>query len=535
MKCFAGLRILIERFEPMKSEGGKTDSIWATTATVSVESPLNHSANTGVCIIGAGIAGLTTAYLLAKEGKSVIVLDDGPIGGGETGRTTAHLSNALDDRYFEIERLHGAKGARLAAESHTAAIDRIEQIVREEKIDCDFERLDGFLFRFPGQAAEYLDEEFEAARRAGADVQMAERAPIPQYNSGKCLRFPGQAMFHPLRYLSGLAGAIERMGGMIYTRSHVEEIRDGHPVQIRVKGGYTVSATAAVVATNTPINDWVKIHTKQAPYRTYVIGALVAKNAIPRALFWDTADPYHYVRLQNYSERHDVLIIGGEDHKTGQAHHTVERFERLEDWAREMFPEIEYVEFTWSGQVMEPVDALAFIGRNPGEECVYIATGDSGHGMTHGTIAGVLLTDLIQSRENAWAQLYDPSRKTIRAIGEFAKQNLNVFAQYAEFFKPGDVTSEDRIPNGHGAVMRRGLQKIAVYRDEAGELHSFSAVCPHLGCVVDWNSTEQTWDCPCHGSRFDPQGKVINGPANSDLGPADDDEPEPTEPVVASV
>jgi Rieske Fe-S protein len=216
-----------------------------------------------------------------------------------------------------------------------------------------------------------------------------------------------------------------------------------------------------------------------------------------------------------------VLIVGGEDHKTGQAGDHEERYARLEAWARERFPMIQGVEFRWSGQVLETIDGLAFLGRNPLDEPnVFIATGDSGMGMTHGTIAGMLLTDLILGRENPWATLYDPARKTLRAIGEFARENLNVLAQYADWLTPGDVSSPEEVRPGTGAVVRRGLAKVAVYRDEQGVLHERSAACPHLGCVVGWSDAEKTWDCPCHGSRFDRYGRVLNGPANRDLTPA---------------
>jgi Rieske Fe-S protein len=286
-----------------------------------------------------------------------------------------------------------------------------------------------------------------------------------------------------------------------------------------------------VVATNTPVNDWLAIHTKQAPYRTYVIGALVPKNSVRRALYWDTPDPYHYVRIQPLSDAHDVLIVGGEDHKTGQAEDTDERFDRLESWARQLFPMIEFVEFHWSGQVMEPVDGLAFIGRNPlDRENIFIATGDSGNGMTHGTIAGMLITDLIQGRDNEWAKLYDPTRKPLHAMAEFARENLNVARQYVDYVTGGDVKNADEIRQGTGAVLRRGFQKVAAYRDQDGTLHEMSAICPHLGCVVDWNDTEKSWDCPCHGSRFDAYGKVINGPANTNLSPTEDQE-YPVEPT----
>jgi Rieske Fe-S protein len=271
------------------------------------------------------------------------------------------------------------------------------------------------------------------------------------------------------------------------------------------------------VATNTPVNDLVAIHTKQAPYVTYVIGVRVPKGSITRALYWDTGDPYHYVRLQT-ENGYDVLIAGGEDHKTGQANDGFERYGRLEQWTRERFPQMLEVQFRWSGQVMEPVDGLAFIGRNPlDDDNVYIATGDSGQGMTHGTIAGMLLTDLIQGRKNQWENLYDPSRIRVKSLPEYASENINVARQYADYVTAGDITSESELKPGEGAIMRDGVSKVAVHRDHNGNVHKLSAVCPHLGCVVAWNSTEQTWDCPCHGSRYSAEGRVYQGPANSNL------------------
>ncbi|MGH8639292.1 MAG: FAD-dependent oxidoreductase, partial [Burkholderiales bacterium] len=263
----------------------------------------------------------------------------------------------------------------------------------------------------------------------------------------------------------------------------------------------------------------------------YVIGVRVPAGAISHALYWDTADPYHYVRLQRTSNRDvggdnvaafEVLIVGGEDHKTGQAQDAEARFTRLERWARERFPAAGDVEFRWSGQVMETQDGLAFIGRNPMDaENVFVVTGDSGMGMTHGTIAGILLTDLIVGRENPWADLYSPSRIRTGAAGEFVKENLNVALQYTAWITGGEVASVDEIAPNTGAVLREGLIKVAVYRDEAGELHRRSAVCTHLGCIVSWNPAARTWDCPCHGSRFDRFGTVVNGPAPSDLSAVD--------------
>ena len=494
----------------------------ATAPEIATDGQLAEDVQANVCIVGAGIAGITTAYLLVREGKHVVVIDDGQVGGSMTGRTTAHLVNALDERFYEIERLHGERGARLAAESHSAAIDRIEAIVRAEAIDCDFERLDGYLFAPPNESKKQLEDELEATHRAGlTGVEMVDRAPIEDFDTGKCLRFPHQGQFHPLKYLAGLAQAIRRDGGRIFTGTHASKIEGGDLARIETSDGHVVTADAVVVATNSPVNDRLVIHTKQAPYMTYVIGARVPQGSVTKALYWDTPDPYHYVRLQsvkNEKEAYDALIVGGEDHKTAQADDGNRRFAALERWTRTRFPMIEKIEFQWSGQVMEPVDGLAFIGRNPLDaDNVFIATGDSGNGMTHGTIAGILLTDLIVGRENEWETLYDPTRKTLRAGTEFATENLNVAAQYADLVTPGDVNSADEIKPGEGAIVRRGLKKVAVYRDDSGAIHERSAVCVHLGCIVDWNSKEKTWDCPCHGSRYDARGNVFQGPANRDL------------------
>ncbi len=515
----------------------QSQSLWAATTRRPRFDSLKENTHADVCIVGAGIAGMSTAYMLVEAGKSVVVLDDGGLASGMTEVTTAHLSNALDDRYFELERLHGEEGARFAAESHTAAINRIEEIVRLEKIRCDFTRLDGVLFLTPGESEEILDRELAAAHRAGlVDVEKLARAPFDSFDTGPCLCFPNQAQFHPLKYISGLAKAITRKGGRIFTKTHADRIDGGAPAKIEA-AGHTVTADAVVVATNAPVNELDAIHTKQAPYMTYVIGARVPSGSIPQALLWDTGPmsqhghpaPYHYVRVQSIKARgsaggngkHDVLIVGGEDHKSGQATDTQERHGRLEDWAREHFPMIEGIDFVWAGQVMEPVDGVAFIGRNPmDKDNVFIATGDSGMGMTHGTIAGILLTDLILGRENLWAKLYEPSRKTLRAFSDFAKENLNVAVQYAQWATGGEVGSVEEIAKDSGAIVRRGLKKIAVYRDEEGKLHERSAACRHLGCIVQWNAAEKTWDCPCHGSRFTKMGKVINGPANGDLEPA---------------
>ena len=512
----------------MNTPAGGSTSVWMASAARPEFSSLAKNERADVCIVGAGMAGLTTAYFLTKAGKSVIVLDDGPIGSGETERTTAHLATMLDDRFFELERRHGEDGAKLAAESQIAAIDTIERIVRADSIDCDFERVDGYLFATPDQPADLLDRELAAARRAGlTHAEIVERAPLPSFDTGRALRLRRQAQFHPLKYLAALAQAIVRDGGRIFTGTHVTKITGGKSAQVETRGGHTVSCEAMVVATHTPVNDLLVIHTKQAAFRTYVIGVAVPVGTVPKALYWDTDDPYHYVRLvgtkaSGTAPAQEMVIVGGEDHKTGQADDAGMRYALLEQWTRARFPMATEVCFRWSGQIMEPVDGLAFIGRNPlDDDNVYLATGFSGNGLTYGTIAGLLLTDLISGRENRWAQLYSPSRVTLASAEEFLRSTANIAVQYLDWLTGGEVEKNRLVPPGAGGVVRHGLTQVAAYRDANGTLHECSAICPHLGGIVAWNHEEKTWDCPVHGSRFDRMGQVLNGPANEDLHPVE--------------
>ena len=430
----------------MRSDSGRTTSVWMATDVPELPT-LSHDIRTSVCVVGAGIAGMTVAYLLARAGRAVVVIDDGTIGGGETGRTTAHITASLDDLYQRVEKLHGIEGIRIAAESHTAAIDRIEAIASLEDIDCDFERVDGYLFRGDNPDKEILNRELESCHRAGlTDVELVERAPIASFDTGPALCFPRQAQFHSLKYLNGLARAIIRDGGQLFTGARATRIEDGEPAKVTTSDGHVITADSIVVATNSPVNDWIIIHTKQAAYRSYVIAARVPRGSVTRALYWDTEDPYHYIRLHEVDSvldpgrKEELLIVGGEDHRTGQANDAEERFKRLEEWTRQRFPMISNIDFRWSGQILEPVDYMAYIGRNPGtDQHIFIVTGDSGNGITHGTIAGMLLTDLILGRKNPWSKLYDPSRVTLRATGSFLRENVNVVSQYTDWVKGGDV------------------------------------------------------------------------------------------------
>jgi glycine/D-amino acid oxidase-like deaminating enzyme/nitrite reductase/ring-hydroxylating ferredoxin subunit len=487
---------------------------------------LNKNIETDILVIGGGIAGLTTAYCLIKEGRKVILVEDGYIGSGETGRTTAHITCALDDHYFELEKIFDENTAQLAANSHMAAIEWIENTVKYHKINCHFKRVDGYLFLDPSDSKETLEKEYEATKRAGLITEMLNSVPSITAGKGKpCLKFNNQAQFHILLYLKGLANAFIQLGGEIYTETKAENIT----TEGAFGNGFKIKADHIVVATNTPINDWVMMHTKQWPYRTYVIAAKVPKGKLPYALWWDTGDhnskwiikPYHYVRLEEFDEKYDILIAGGEDHRTGQADDEnikeKDRYTKLEKWTKKHFPGIGPVEFKWSGQILEPVDSLAYIGRNPGEDNIYIITGDSGNGMTHGTLGGLIISDIVMGKENPWTKIYCPSRITLKTAHDYIHELGNMVAQFGDWFSPEQIKKIDDLKPGEGGIISFGLKKVAVYRDQHNNPHIFSAVCPHLDGIVQWNADEKTFDCPMHGSRFTNDGKVINGPALSDL------------------
>lgn len=504
---------------------GENISYWIDSVKPLEFETLNKSIEADILIIGGGIAGLTTAYQLLRSGRNITLMEDGLIGSGESGRTTAHLTCALDDRYYEIQKAFGEEGSKIAAESHIAAINFIEQIIKQESIDCDFERIDGFLFVHPTDTKENLEKEFEATKKAGLQTTWMDHVPGLPAETGSCIRFPDQGQFHIMHYLHGLANAIIKMGGKIYTKTRARHI-DKKGAECN---GHKVTASHIVVATNTPVNDFVAIHTKQFPYRTYVIALKVPNGKIQHHLWWDTGNleskwataPYHYVRTQKLDNTYDLLIVGGEDHKTGQADAEAipedERYKALIDWTREHFPMAEELIYRWSGQVMEPVDHLAFIGKNPGDDNIYIITGDSGNGMTHGTIGAIIVSDLIQGMENKWAELYSPKRSPLKTPKTFFTEMFNMVRQYGDYITKADIGDVSELEPGQGAVLSKGFKRIAIYKDENNGIHAFSAVCPHMGCMVQWNAEEKSFDCPCHGSRFTKEGDVINGPATIGL------------------
>jgi glycine/D-amino acid oxidase-like deaminating enzyme/nitrite reductase/ring-hydroxylating ferredoxin subunit len=476
--------------------------------------PLDGDRRCDVAIVGSGIAGISTAYELASRNQRVIVIDRGSIAGGITARTSAHLAPLCDDLTSAMIKLRGEQISRAFYESQASAVDHIEEIQRQEKIECDFRRLDGYLFQALNTDCQIIDEELDAVRKVGAPVHRLVGVPLARCDRQHVLRYPRQATFHPLKYLQGLARVVGAKGGMFHPETTVERIEERNEGSVVVSTDRgTITAKAAVVATNAPIVDTFALHTKMAPYRTYAMAFSIKRGAIPDALYWDTLDPYHYVRLQPGEGSTDYLIVGGADHKTGEADDAEIRFEALEAWARNLIPALKEETHRWSGQVLDTIDYAAFIGRNPGNENIYVHTGDSGQGLTHGVAGSLINSALILGEKARWQEVYEPGRKTPAAIGNYLRENLTTVKNFAEYLAPGELSSLDEIEPGRGAIVRAGLAKIAAYRDKRGVLHARSAACTHLGCHLHWNSFEVCWDCPCHGSQFAMDGTALNAPA----------------------
>lgn len=497
-------------------EQERSRSLWMDEPAVEL-AELSGNTDTDVLVIGAGIAGLSTAYELARQGRRVTVLDRGRFCRGMTARTTAHLTFELDDFYDELAELRGWPAARAYYESQSAAVDRVAEISRFENIDCDFARVDGFFVAAEDDDVDMLREELEAARESGfRDAEWADAGSVPGFTMPG-IRFPRQGRFHPVKYLNGLVEALRRLNAELYANTPVVKLEEkGGRVTATTEAGAVVTANAVVVATNSPFHLKVPVHSKQAPYRTYAIAAPVAKGSVRDALVWDTLDPYHYVRIQP-GEREDVLIAGGEDHKSGEADDMAERIARLEAWARQRYPGMGAVTHSWSGQVYEPADYVGFIGKSPEHERVFLVTGDSGQGITTGVASALILRDLVGGRSNPWAELYDPERKIARGIVEYVKENVDAAKHWVDTLAGGEVDSVDAIAPGDGALVKIEGKTVAAYRSPEGALTTRLAACTHAGCTVHWNPFERCWDCPCHGSQFAADGGPLQAPAVSPL------------------
>lgn len=489
-----------------------TVSIWEATAGRAGHPRLERDElDVDVAVVGAGITGTTAAMLAKLGGRRVALVEARVIGGGVTGGTTAHLTEAIDTRYRTLEDRFGHEGARLAADSSRAAIEKIAELSRRLSIQCDLERLPGYLFTEHEDEVESLKSELDAARRAGVRVEL-ERPALPIVVKAG-IRFDDQATFNPLSYVLALADRIEGDGSYVFEHSRVLAVDDGEPCLLHFENGSTLRAADVILATHAPI-DSVLLNTRIAQHRSYVVSGPVEQ--APHGLFWDTASPYHYVRSYRAAGRTE-LIVGGEDHRTGQESNTDDAFQRLAEYAARFG--LETVERRWSAQVIEPVDGLPFIGKNPDSEHVHVATGFSGNGMTLGTVAAMIMSDACLGRPNPYAGLYSATRvKPFAGLGSFISTNI-AFPLHllSDRLRPPEVRSLEEIERDDGRIVRVGGERLAVYRDVAGTYHAVSAICTHLGCQVAFNPAEKSWDCPCHGSRFALDGGVLDGPAITPL------------------
>ena len=485
-------------------------SLWIDTTPATSYPPLRGEVSADVAIVGAGITGITAAYLLAKAGKSVVLLDKGRIAMSETGHTTAHIVEATDADYDDLIKDHGEDGARLDTEAIRESIALIRRLADELQIDCGLKAVDGYLYAEKSEHREYLERQQESLRRAGVETEWVTQVPLPFPTIGG-LRYRNQHVFHPRKYLLAIAAAAIKAGARIFEDSLVSDVDDG---KVSTAEG-SVSARHILLTTHVPLNDrgtlWLKMHTT----RTYVVAARVEPGRIHDALYWDTDYPYHYTRLHTTDDG-VWLIVGGEDRDTGKEGNDESRYAALEEYCRARFGVSEF-SHRWSGQINETADALPFIGEHG--KNVWMSTGYSGTGMTYGTLAAMLLSDFALGRENRYAELYSPSRKKIVSIAE------NVVTKVVEAPKrlfekltnlDVEAKSVDEVAEGEGKIVDDADGKRAVARI-GGELRVLNPTCTHMGCTVEWNGAEKSWDCPCHGSRFDTRGEVLNGPATSPL------------------
>ena len=498
-----------------------TQPYWIDSAPMPTFPKLDRDEEVDVVIVGGGMTGLTAAYLLTLDGRRVALIERERCAQVDTGHTTAHLTMVTDERLPALVKRFGRDHAQAAWDAGLAAIGQIDAIVGELDLKCDFAWVPGYVHAPIGQRADgdagvaELRDEALLAGELGFDVTLVDEVP---FAGGPGLRFDGQARFHPRKYLAGLARAIADRGGMIFEHSAAESFCD-EPRSVGCNG-HTLTCRDIVLATHTPLTGNTGLlsatlfQTKLSLYTSYAVGGRVAKGRIPDALFWDTADPYHFLRIDPHRD-HDEVIFGGEDHKTGQADDTAACFARLERTLAAIAGGVE-ITHRWSGQVIETADGLPYIGETAPHQ--FAGTGYSGNGMTFGTLAGMMAADAIAGRANPWRGLFDPSRKTLGGLWDYVKENKDYpYYLLRDRFAGGEGKSLRSVPRGAGRVLDLGGKAVAVYRDERGAVTKKSAVCTHMGCNVEWNGAERTWDCPCHGSRFKTDGAVIAGPAESPL------------------
>jgi glycine/D-amino acid oxidase-like deaminating enzyme/nitrite reductase/ring-hydroxylating ferredoxin subunit len=472
-----------------------------------------------VAVVGAGITGLTTALLLLQAGRSVVVLEGkSTIGRGVTGFTTGKVTAGQGTAYSRLESSHGGDAAATYAASQSAALELVASLVSGHGIDCDLERVTHHVFAERPEEVEELETEAAAAARAGLRVELVHEPDTP-FPAVAALALPGQAQLHARKYLLGLARAVVQAGGVIHQLAHVETVEDGSPQLVRVAGG-TVAARDVVLATHVPFGLDGSFFARLEAHAAYAVAAPVEKGTLEDAWI-NVGTPTRSLRTAPHEGGGRLLVLVGEGHVVGREEDTRARYEALAGHLGEYFPHAA-VAYRWSTQDQYPADGLPYIGRVGGSDHLYVATGFAGWGLSNGTLAGMLLSDAIAGRENDWAQLYDPGRHSLlRAPGSLVSQNLGVARELVGGKLRRRPEAVDEVAPGTGEVVDLHGEKAAVHRSEEGLVTAVSAVCTHMGCDVAWNTAESTWDCPCHGSRFAIDGRVLEGPATRPLEPVE--------------
>jgi glycine/D-amino acid oxidase-like deaminating enzyme/nitrite reductase/ring-hydroxylating ferredoxin subunit len=484
-------------------------SLWLDSVERPARPPLGEDVHADVCVVGGGITGLSAALELARSGASVVVLEGRFVGAGATGYTTAKLSSLHGLTYADLERQLGEDSARAYGQANERGIERAFELAGELGIDCDLRRKPNLTYSESADDRDQIEAEVAAARRAGLPAALVESSDLP-FPIAAAVRFADQAEFHPVKFVDGLARALDDAGARLHEGTFAVSVDAGAPCRVRTDAGRTVTAASVVVATHLPFLDRGLYFARCHPERSYVVAAPYEGGAAAEGMYLSTESPAHSIRTHAL-DGETWLLVAGESHKTGQAD-AGERYERLERWARERFG----VEPTrrWATQDQMPADGVPYVGPvDPVSKNVYVATGFRKWGLAMGLASAELLAAWVEGRDHPWRDLYDTRRLRLRAGARpLLKENLNVALRFFgdRVFKRADV---DSIQPGEGRVVGTGVSQRAVYRDEAGALHALSARCTHLGCIVNWNSGEGTWDCPCHGSRYGPDGEVIMGPA----------------------
>lgn len=492
-------------------------SYWIESTSDTSYPPLAGDIEVDVAVIGAGITGITAAYLLKEQGKRVALLELKRVARGATGYTTAKITSGHSLVYAALEKTFGQQGARTYAEANEAGLAKIRALAGELGIDCDLETKSNYAYTEDGGALPRIEEEVAAAKRAGLRANFVNETPLPFAVAG-AIRIDDQAQFHPRKYLLPLGDRVDGDGSYVFEETRVRDVRHGRPCVVEAEAG-SVRAGAVVLATHLPFEDQGLLFARAHPYRSYVVAARAKTDAGPDGMFISVDSPTRSVRTTP-DEGGALLLVGGEGHKTGHAEDTRTPYERLEEWGRERFGLDEFPH-RWSTHDYTSVDRVPLVGRLlPGRSDVWIATGFGKWGMANGTAAAMLLADLVLRRENPWAALFSPHRARSFLSRSFVSENANVARRFFgdRFGLPGREQLESLEP-GEGDVVRVEGEALAVSRGGDGSLTAVSPRCTHLGCFVSWNRAEHTWDCPCHGSRYLPDGTVIEGPAVADLAP----------------